>query len=185
MKLFLECKRKFLDIILICLKIRAFRDPGSPVVKTPRYYSYDSNVVAFNIVLEVYEIVLISFNSFFFWIIFAILGPLHLYLNFSKNLLISPQKSSGITIFRHIALTLKSNLWRTSILLIFNLETEKKYHCIYLVDHCFSVTKSCQTLLLPNGPYNPPCSLVHGISQARILGWVVISFSLGFSQPRN
>ena len=34
MKLFLECKRKFLDIILICLKIRAFRDPGSPVVKT-------------------------------------------------------------------------------------------------------------------------------------------------------
>ena len=35
MKLFLECKRKFLDIILICLKIRAFRDPGSPVVKTP------------------------------------------------------------------------------------------------------------------------------------------------------
>ena len=29
--------------------------------------SYDSNVVAFNIVLEVSEIVLISFNSFFFF----------------------------------------------------------------------------------------------------------------------
>ena len=29
--------------------------------------SYDSNVVAFNIVLEVSEIVLISFNSFFFY----------------------------------------------------------------------------------------------------------------------
>jgi len=28
---------------------------------------YDSNVVAFNIVLEVSEIVLISFNSFFFY----------------------------------------------------------------------------------------------------------------------
>ena len=30
--------------------------------------SYDSNVVAFNIVLEVSEIVLISFNSFFFFL---------------------------------------------------------------------------------------------------------------------
>ena len=31
------------------------------------YDSYDLNVVAFNIVLEVSEIVLISFNSFFFF----------------------------------------------------------------------------------------------------------------------
>ena len=29
--------------------------------------SYDSNAVAFNIVLEVFEIVFISFNSFFFF----------------------------------------------------------------------------------------------------------------------
>jgi len=31
----------------------------------------------------------------------------------------------------------------------------------------------------------PPGSSVHGISQARILEWVAISFSRGFSQPRN
>jgi len=33
--------------------------------------------------------------------------------------------------------------------------------------------------------YNPPGSSVHGISQARILQWVAISFSTGSSQPRN
>ena len=32
---------------------------------------------------------------------------------------------------------------------------------------------------------SPPCSSVHGISQGRILGWVVISFSRGSSQPRG
>ena len=31
----------------------------------------------------------------------------------------------------------------------------------------------------------PPGSFVHGISQAKILEWVVISFSRGSSQPRN
>ena len=32
---------------------------------------------------------------------------------------------------------------------------------------------------------SPPGSFVHGISQARILEWVTISFSRGSSQPRN
>ena len=32
---------------------------------------------------------------------------------------------------------------------------------------------------------NPPGSSVRGISQARILGWVAISFSRGSSQPRD
>ena len=47
-----------------------------------------------------------------------------------------------------------------------------------------SVTQSCPTL------YNPmdcssPGSSAHGISQARILEWVAISFSRGSSQLRN
>ena len=33
--------------------------------------------------------------------------------------------------------------------------------------------------------YSPPGSSVHGISQARIPEWVVISFSKGSSQPRD
>jgi len=32
--------------------------------------------------------------------------------------------------------------------------------------------------------YSPPGSSVHGISQARILEWVAISFSKGSPQPR-
>ena len=33
--------------------------------------------------------------------------------------------------------------------------------------------------------YSPPGSSVHGISQARIVEWVVISFSRGSSRPRD
>ena len=48
----------------------------------------------------------------------------------------------------------------------------------------FSVTKLCLTLY-DLMEYSPPGSSVHGISQARILGWVVISFSRESSLPRN
>ena len=37
----------------------------------------------------------------------------------------------------------------------------------------------------PCGLYSLPGSSVHGISEARILEWVAISFSRGSSQPRN
>ena len=43
---------------------------------------------------------------------------------------------------------------------------------------------SCPTLCNPMD-YAPPGSSIHGISQARILEWVVISFSRGSSRPRN
>ena len=35
--------------------------------------------------------------------------------------------------------------------------------------------------LWPHGLYSPPCSSVHGISQARILEWVAIFSSRGYS----
>ena len=46
------------------------------------------------------------------------------------------------------------------------------------------VTQSCLTLWDPVD-YSPPGSSVHGISQARILGWVVIPLSRGSSQSRG
>ena len=46
------------------------------------------------------------------------------------------------------------------------------------------VTKSC-LILLKLMDCSPPGPSVHGISQARILKWVVISFSRGSSQPRD
>ena len=49
---------------------------------------------------------------------------------------------------------------------------------------CCLVVKSCPTLCDPM-VCNPPGSSVHGISQARILEWVVISFSKGSSWPRD
>ena len=71
-------------------------------------------------------------------------------------------------------------------------------HCrqiLYLLSHQGSplfldvvfivlVAKLCPTLSHPMD-YSLPASSVHGISQARILEWVVISFSRGSSQPRD
>ena len=46
------------------------------------------------------------------------------------------------------------------------------------------VAQSCPTLCDPTD-CSLPGSSVHGISQARILGWVAISFSGRSSQPRD
>ena len=48
----------------------------------------------------------------------------------------------------------------------------------------FSVAQSYMTLCDPSN-CNPPGSSVHGISQARILEQVAISYSRGSSQPRD
>ena len=49
---------------------------------------------------------------------------------------------------------------------------------------CCSVIKSCLTLCNPMD-CSPPGSPGHGMLQARILEWVVISFPRGSSWPRN
>ena len=46
------------------------------------------------------------------------------------------------------------------------------------------VTQSCTILCNPMD-YSPPGSSVHGISQARMLEWVAISFSRASSWPRD
>ena len=49
---------------------------------------------------------------------------------------------------------------------------------------CCLVAKPCPTLC-DTMDCSPPVSSVHGISQARILEWVVISYSRGSSWPRG
>ena len=51
-------------------------------------------------------------------------------------------------------------------------------------DSASEVAQSCPTLCDPVD-YRPPGSSVHGISQARILEWVAIFFSRGYSRPRD
>ena len=46
------------------------------------------------------------------------------------------------------------------------------------------IAKSYPTLCDPKD-CSPPGSFVHGISQARILEWVAISFSRGYSQSQD
>ena len=54
-------------------------------------------------------------------------------------------------------------------------------HCSMCV--CL-VTELCLILCDPRD-CSPPSSSVHGIFQSRMLEWVAISFSRGFSQPRD
>ena len=54
----------------------------------------------------------------------------------------------------------------------------------FVSDSGNDVAQSCLTLCDPVG-YRSPGSSIHGISQARILEWVAISFSQGSSLPRD
>ena len=56
--------------------------------------------------------------------------------------------------------------------------------CISAVILLCMLSQSCLTLYDPVD-WNPPGSCVHGISQARILRWVAISYSKGSSRPRG
>ena len=68
-----------------------------------------------------------------------------------------------------------------------NLDFNKTFQ-MYLAHSCcrryYLVVKSCLTLCEATD-CNPPVSLVHGTSQARILEWVAISFSRESSRPRD
>ena len=65
-----------------------------------------------------------------------------------------------------------------------NHTTWEHYNNIMKVKMKALVTRSCPTLCDPRD-CSPPGSSVHGIFQARILEWVAISFSRGFSRPRD
>ena len=56
--------------------------------------------------------------------------------------------------------------------------------CVHVCMHTQLVSQSCLTLY-DSMDYSPPSSSIHGILQARILEWVVISFSRGSSQLRD
>ena len=60
-------------------------------------------------------------------------------------------------------------------------------HCrqiLYHLSHQVKWLRAYPTLANPMD-FSPPSSSIHGISQARILEWVAISFSRGSSQPRD
>ena len=63
--------------------------------------------------------------------------------------------------------------------------SNKRHHYLSLfTPFCCCFAKLCLTLCNPLD-HSLPGSSVHGISQARILEWVAISFSRGPSWPRN
>ena len=57
--------------------------------------------------------------------------------------------------------------------------------CVLITLFCCCYSLSCVRLFCDPMDCSPPESFVHGIFQARILEWVVISFSRGSSWPRD
>ena len=73
------------------------------------------------------------------------------------------------------------NIWKFMVHIPFKPDLENFEH--YFASVCVCVyTQSCRTLCEPMDCRQPGSS-VHGISQARILVWISISFSRGSSQP--
>ena len=73
---------------------------------------------------------------------------------------------------------------------LFSYSSNPESYFIFLIEYCCCccccslVATSCLTFCNPMG-YSLPNSSVHGISQARILVWVAISFSTGSSWLRD
>ena len=63
-------------------------------------------------------------------------------------------------------------------------KSRKYFFATLFINCCCLVAKSCLPLCDPMDN-SPPGSSVHGISQARKLEWVAISFSRGSSWPRD
>ena len=67
-------------------------------------------------------------------------------------------------------------------MLLSSFRTSKNIHFFLCV--CTQSLQSCLSLGNPMD-YSLPGSSVHEILQARILEWVAISFSMGFSRPKD
>ena len=74
---------------------------------------------------------------------------------------------SSPTIWNHQFFSAQPSLWSNSYIHV-----------------CVLVTRLCPTLCNPMD-CSPPGSSANGISQARILEWVAVSFSRGYSRPRD
>ena len=81
---------------------------------------------------------------------------------------------SSTTIWKHQFFSAQPSLWSNSHICTWLLEKP----CVCLVAYL------CPTLCNPMD-YSPPGSSVLGISQAKILEWVAISSSRGYSRPRD
>ena len=61
---------------------------------------------------------------------------------------------------------------------------DKYFFFLFCCEPAYKLLQSCPTLCDPM-KYSPPDSSAHGILQARVLGWVAISYSRRSSQPRD
>ena len=95
-------------------------------------------------------------------------------------------RSKGITVSFQKIFFKEFALFRTCWLLSIFQHTDFKYikHKNLLAFWWSEVAQSCPTLCDPTD-CSPSGSSVHGISQARVLEWVAISFSRGSSPPRD
>ena len=128
--------------------------------------NYDLNLGTFNIVPEVSEVVLISFNSFFFFFLYA---------SFISTIL-----SSISLILSSASVILLLDPWRVFLISFIALFI---IYWLFLISSSSAAAKllqSCPTLSNPMD-WSPPGSSIHGIFQARVLEWGAIAFSVGIT----
>ena len=75
-------------------------------------------------------------------------------------------------------------LWKTMWEFLKKQEVELPYDSAVLITGKVLVPQSSPILCNPMD-WSPPGSSIHGISQTRMLEWVAISFSRGYSQSRD
>ena len=117
----------------------------------------------------------------------SVLGDVNLY-TFGKKLL---DKNASYYIKMFILFHLVILLGISHKTIINTMEIYFYFHGIFYIYiyimvcvHAQSLRQSCLTLCDPMD-YSLPGSSIHGISQARILGWVAISSCRGSSQPKD
>ena len=101
-------------------------------------------------------------------------------------------KKSGYMYMSNWFTLLYSRNWQTVLNQLYSNEkfknffgkknVKKERHLCSHACLCTQSLQSCPTLFDPMD-YNPPCSSVHGILQARILEWVAMPSSRGSSPP--
>ena len=73
-------------------------------------------------------------------------------------------------------------VWGPELCILMSSPDNWDAHCCLRITVLMLVAQSCPTLF-DSIDYSPPVSFVHGIVQARILQWVAIPFSKGYSKP--
>ena len=114
---------------------------------------------------------------------YLLFGDPGLLINLPRNCLISmlsQRLTKGLNVLVNMLINCMVFVWKITGLNLYFIGVRKPYPQINYICVSHSVMTLCDSISCSH-----PNSSVHGISQARILGWVAMTSSRGSFQPRN